>query len=362
MPRAEQKTPAGPASAEPARRFAPPTLLAPRAFEVLALVAFVASITALQLFGVRVTFATVVFTLRETGPRLLAALAAGVGLNLLFRAFPPGRLRAYLPVLKDPAWLLETFRIWLACVLLTHSYLWLKVSIPLLNPRLWDDELARFDAWLHGGISPSRFVVALLEDTVLMPFIDWSYAWWLAVVLAMFGLLATSPSPRVRAQFLFSHVAIWTLGVWLYIAMPALGPGLAFPGEWRTVHAALPRALSSQGALLRNHARVVESRETGVLKAGFNPSLGVAAMPSLHVGIDWLILLWCFRRARPFAAPFLAFVVVTFLGSIATGWHYAVDGYVGIALGQACYWISQRVSLELPDPAEAETTRSSSAV
>jgi hypothetical protein len=325
----------------------------PYPFELVAIVSLAATVTTLRLVGLNVGFWTFLFTVRETGPMLLAALATGTVLNALLRARPSGAATAYLRETLQPSWILDMVRIWTAGELLIYSYTWLKVSIPLVNGDLWDVELARLDQVLHGGLSPSRFFIALFEETPFLSFIDVSYMLWLPVSLAMFGVFATLPGSRSRAQFVFSHVALWTLGVWLYVAMPALGPGLAFPGEWRTVTKSLPRTAAAQRVLLNNYGKVLEARSTGVLRAGFNPSYGVAAMPSLHVGVDWLLLLWCFRRARPLVSLFIGAVLVTFLGSIATGWHYAVDGYAGIAVAHVCFWLSQRVSLDLPDSAEA---------
>ena len=64
--------------------------------------------------------------------------------------------------------------------------------------------------------------------------------------------------------------------------------------------------------------------------------------PSLHVGVHWMLMLWMRRYARPLFLPAVIATFLTFLGSIATGWHYAIDGYVGIALGQLCYWVAVR--------------------
>ena len=322
-------------------------------FELLAGISFVVTLETLWIVGLDVGLRTFGFTIRETGLTLLAALALGTVLNILLRIRPPGAAASYVRTIFKASWVLDTVRIWAACELLLYSYMWLKVSIPFVNGRLWDVELARLDQALHGGFSPNRFLVALFEGTPLLAFFDVSYVLWLPVSLALFGAFATLPDPRTRAQFVFSHVALWTLGVWLYVSVPALGPGLAFPGEWRTVRASLPRNVASQHKLLNNYGKVIEARRTGVLRAGFNPSFGVAAMPSLHVGVDWLLLLWCFRRARPLVSLFIGAVLVTFLGSIVTGWHYAVDGYVGIAVAQLCFWLAQRVSLDLPDSAEA---------
>lgn len=327
----------------------------PEPFELLALVSFVAAVAMLKLAGLRVTLRTLEYMVREVGSRLLVALAVGAALNLLYRCRSREPRLAYLRSLRSPSWLLDTLRVWIASVLVIYAYSWLKVSIPLLNEHVWDAELARIDHALHGGLSPSRFLVAFFEGTPLLRFIDWFYALWVPLTVTSFAFFAMSLSPRARAQFVFSHVTLWTLGVWLYIAVPAVGPGLAFPQEWTSVRSELPRSAAAQVALTQNYRRVVESRSTGVLRAGFNPSYGVAAMPSLHVGVVWLLVLWSRLRARPLYAFFVATLILTFLGSVATGWHYAVDGYVGIAAAQLSYWASRRVSLGLPDPEPAAT-------
>ncbi len=324
----------------------------PEAFELLALVAFISTVSTLLAGGLRMTPRTLWFIVRETGPFLALFLVAGVIANILFRLRPAGALRPYLQSLRSPSWLFLTLRIWVAGVLTLYAYTWLKVAIPLLSERLWDAELARLDQMIHAGLSPSRFLVALFEGTPLLWLLDNVYAIWLPMTMTGAGFFAMTLSPRARAQFFFSYVMIWTLGVWTYVALPALGPALAYPWEWTTVHAELPNALETQARLMGNYERVVESRTTGVLRAGFNPSLGVAAMPSLHVGIVALLLLWCFRRARSLASVFIAALMLTFLGSIVTGWHYAVDAYVGGLLAYVSFAASKMVSPHLPDPEE----------
>lgn len=339
----------------------PLTRFRPEAFEILALVSFAATVATLRLGGLRVNLLTFWFIVRETGPFLLLFLGIGVVANLLWRLQPSGSLRPYLRALRTPSWLLFTVRIWVAGVLNLYAYTWLKVAIPLLNERLWDAELARFDQAFHGGHSPSRLLVALFEETPIPRLLDRVYSLWMPMTMAGAGFFAMSLSPRARAQFFFSYAMLWTLGVWTYVALPALGPGLAYPREWTTVRAELPSAVETQAALLRNYRKVVESRTTGALRAGFNPSLGVAAMPSLHVGINGLLLLWCFRRARPLTALSLVALILTFLGSVVTGWHYAVDAYVGFALAALSYAASRWVSLHLPDPDESDRTCTRSA-
>jgi len=331
----------------------------PYPFELLALLSFVLSWAALRSVGVQIGIESVKYTLWIGATRLLIGLAVGVVINVVYRLWPRGALRAYLREIATVAWFVDTVRILVACTILFHSFSWLKVLIPFVNGRIWDAELAWFDQAFHLGISPNRFFVALFEGTPVLTLIDWTYYSWVPFAVALFGFFATFPDVRTRARFTFSHVAIWTLGVWIYVAMPAVGPGLAFPEDWTGVHDSLPVTVSFQSTLLQNYDLVLKAKQTGLFGSLFNPAIGVAAMPSLHVGIDWLLLLWCRRRARRLLSFMVIAFVIHFLGSVVTGWHYAVDAYVGMAIAQ----LMDRETLlahrlpwgEEPDPAPERT-------
>ena len=78
-------------------------------------------------------------------------------------------------------------------------------------------------------------------------------------------------------------------------------------------------------------------------------------MPSLHVGGHWLLLLWIRRRARPWLLPAALGTALTLIGSVVTGWHYAVDGYVGILIATLAYWAAWRLDPEARPAAEPPT-------
>lgn len=62
----------------------------------------------------------------------------------------------------------------------------------------------------------------------------------------------------------------------------------------------------------------------------FGLGSGISAMPSVHVMIaTWVALAW---RDTRFKWLGVAFFALTFLLSIALGWHYALDGLVGAGL------------------------------
>lgn len=327
------------------RRSGEPARFRPRAYELLALLAFAATFSAVRLSGAPLGPGSVLATLATNGPTLLAALAGGVVLNVLFRLREPGGARAYLLTVRSGPWLIESARILVAGVLLGHAYSWLKVFVPFVNGRRWDVELAWLDQALHLGISPSLFLVALFEGTPVLPLIDWSYFLWLPFALLGFGFFAAFPDRETRVRYAASHVLLWALGAWGYVAMPALGPALAFPDDWKAVRAQMPLNSGGQVTLLLNYQLVLDAKRDGAPPSPYlKPAFGVAAMPSLHVGVDVLLLAWCRRRARPLAPFVLAVLLLHLLGSVATGWHYAVDAYAGAALALFAAWAAGRLA------------------
>src|SRR5204862_2219577 len=75
----------------------------------------------------------------------LLQVAAGVGVRALV-AWRRRRLRSYLTVIRSRQWLADTLRLAVASALFLHAYAWIKLAIPLLHPRLFDQELCHLDA------------------------------------------------------------------------------------------------------------------------------------------------------------------------------------------------------------------------
>ena len=64
---------------------------------------------------------------------------------------------------------------------------------------------------------------------------------------------------------------------------------------------------------------------------------GISAMPSMHVAIATLNAFYLSRINRALGLFGWAFALTILFGSIYTGWHYAVDGYVSILLASAIW-------------------------
>lgn len=274
------------------------------------------------------------------GVFLLQALA-GMAIRLGLAA-RKGTARELLAVYRSKGWLIDTLRLAVFAGLWMHTYGWIKLMIPLLHPRLFDQQLWNLDRAIFFGYSPNVFLVTIFSAPPVLRVIDWTYANVFFASLSIAGVFfASAPERRVRIAFMNSNVLLWLIGAWLYVALPSLGPAYRFPEVWLPLAPLLDRTQTFQRLLMTNYNAVV-AQLRGVRRP-FNILFGVAAFPSLHVAFQMLAFLWMRRLTSWGGIVFGIFAVFIFIGSIVTGWHYLIDGVAGALLAWMCYAAAQRV-------------------
>ncbi len=338
------------------RSFLARTLAVPVRGEIFIYSAAVASLLFLRAEGLHYGWNTIVYFFPRQFRRLPLLLAWGVGLQLVTTLLHRASLRAHIGAMLRLAWWIGWLRVWLAAFVLAYAYVWLKVSVPLVRTtELYDEVLWRLDRWLHFGISPSVFAVELVAGTPVARLLDGWYSLWILTFILMFAWAFATVREDKRRNFLLANGVLWTLGAVIYMVVPALGPCYASPDILGPVRDAIPDAVMAQKVLWANYIAMVRGRE-GVLEH-FQPVLGIAAMPSLHVGSHWLFALWA-RRHEPRLFPFLALATgLTFLGSLVTAWHYAIDGYVGMLIA----WLGVRLADRFEPVVSGDASHSGSA-
>jgi membrane-associated phospholipid phosphatase len=53
-----------------------------------------------------------------------------------------------------------------------------------------------------------------------------------------------------------------------------------------------------------------------------------------------LFALAAWQLSRKAGVVFAVYCAIILVGSVHLGWHYAVDGYAGLALAAVCWWAS----------------------
>jgi hypothetical protein len=250
--------------------------------------------------------------------------------------------RGYLRRLKRPGWWLETARLVLAVALTFFAYGWIKLSMPLVHPRLFDQELWDLDQLLLLGAAPTVFVLDVFGNDAFLKTIDWSYAHiFMASTAVAAAYFLSNPSRRIRVAFVNGNATLWLVGAWLYMLVPSLGPAYRFPDIWLAHGDSLGRTQYLQALLMRNYQNVLRAIR-GEPYAPLNFMFGIAAFPSLHVAFQTYVFLWMRRLWTSGEVLFGIFAAAIFLGSMITGWHYLIDGLAGFALALLCWWIFWR--------------------
>ncbi len=285
------------------------------------------------------------------GPMLYSetlAVIVGVFLVAFFGGYPiyviafvrPKRLTAYIVANMADRFLtrrrlLAALPVFVMMPVFLGAFTSLKSLIPVMNPYGWDVTFAAWDRTLHGGLDPWEWLQPLLGHPLISTSINLIYNSWLAVLyIVLLWQTFSTQNPRLRMQFLLTFVLTWVLlGTVAATALASAGP--VYFGRVTGVE-------DSFAPLMAYLQSVNESYPIGALNAqeflwkiylegGYAPGSGISAMPSLHVAMVFLFALLGWRSGLFPGMVLTAYAVVIFIGSVNLGWHYAIDGYVGIA-------------------------------
>lgn len=252
-----------------------------------------------------------------------------------FKAFylAPGRILAALPVLV----LMGLF------ISVVSS---IKRLIPIIQPFRWDRSFAEIDRVLHGGVQPWELLQPLLGHPFVTRLISefYGYPWLIAVAAMQFWLVFTGHPERQR--LLMTNLLAWILlGGAAAMFFSSAGP--VYYGHF--VAGADPYAdLLAYLASVQQSAPIASMDTQAYLWSMYEaraigPGVGISAMPSMHLSMATLMVLSARRLDRRLTAVALVYLVFLQIGSVHLGWHYAIDGYAGIAGTLAIWWALGRL-------------------
>ncbi|MBE0437115.1 MAG: phosphatase PAP2 family protein [Methylomicrobium sp.] len=240
--------------------------------------------------------------------------------------------------------------------LFMSSFTFMKAMIPVLMPYTWDPLLVYWDRWLHGGTEPWRLLAPLLHRPWLTSAINFAYNLWFFIMYGVFCWQAFDQRrPDLRMRYLLSFFLNWALiGTFAATLFSSVGPvyyHLVY-GE-PSPFAPLTAYLKEVSAIMPVWAVDVQEQLWADYRSNtVGLGSGISAMPSMHLASTFLMTLLAFEYSRiaGWIAVFYTFVI--FIGSIHLAWHYALDGYVGIAMS----WLVWQLAGRLAHPAEWQRT------
>lgn len=250
--------------------------------------------------------------------------------------------RAFL----TPRYLIGFLTVFALMPLFESSFASYKQTIPLIHKFTWDFALMRLDYILHLGHHPWKLLEPMLSFPTLVRAVDLVYMTWFYVLFLSCLWMAWTPRRHLRLCYLLSTLLVWILiGSVMATFLSSAGP---------CFYSHVVSASDNPFALLMKRLNEISQQSNGrYLHALFNqaglwegkitdtwgPFGGISAMPSVHLAMATLFAWLGFAIRKWLGWVFVFYAAAILLGSVILGWHYAVDGYVGIILA-SLIWLS----------------------
>ena len=216
------------------------------------------------------------------------------------------------------------------------AFLYCKMMIPLIQPFSWDATFADWDRALLFGIDPWRLLHPAFGTPWMTFLLDVLYSSWVPAVFIFWAGLLASPrvSTDLRSRYWLATMVSWVvIGIVMATAFSSAGPCY-----FVDVAPTIPSPYTELVAYIKEVDRIhyMSSSTTkaflwDVYTGKADLPGGISAMPSMHNAQAALFVTAAYSINRRFGHFMLAYAVLIFIASIHLGWHYAVDGIVGVA-------------------------------
>lgn len=220
-----------------------------------------------------------------------------------------------------------------------------KSMIPRIVPFYADPWLADVDEWIHGA-APWELAHRLDHDL-------WAYfvfkcydVLWFAQWLGMILFVAMWSDRIARIRYLWAvALTISIVGTLLALLLSSVGPIYYdhFVGGDRFGDLRVAMSGLESSVIVREYAEYLLTLHT-TGNAGLGG--GISVMPSLHVALATLNAYFLSSLNRWLGVLGWIFAALIMYGSVYTGWHYAVDGYVSIIVVSVIWWGTGRLIRE----------------
>jgi hypothetical protein len=210
----------------------------------------------------------------------------------------------------------------------------LKGAIGIIAPFSWDAALADADRWLHFGRAPHEWMWPLLDSPSVVFAFNFAYNFWFVALIATVSTAALALNGNaLRHQFFISFMLVWLLGgFFIATGFSSAGPcyfsRIGLGAEYQPLMDALEHANQTYPIWALSTQDMLWSGFTGASSG----NIGISAFPSMHVASAVLFAIYASQRSVHAGFVMWCFAAIITLGSVALGWHYAVDGYAGAVI------------------------------
>ena len=230
----------------------------------------------------------------------------------------------------------------MALSLFQSAFTAVKTALPIIAGGFpYDNAHAALDRLIHFNTDPWRFLQPLLGFDTMRLLIEWNYnVLWFVICFAVLFFMMTSPKAAgMRTRYFMCFCLVWAvIGTLLAGFFLSAGPAYygRLTGDTERFADQLAFLARSEGspnsaAVYQHYLWTIYSEK----RLGFGS--GISAFPSVHVGLITLTALFLAEFSRKLAFPLAVYVGFIMISSVYLGWHYAIDGYVSVAVTLLIY-------------------------
>jgi hypothetical protein len=311
----------------------------PNALVLITMAATTAGIAAgLTLFHLPISLGLYTGTLAWIGPiALVLSLWAACLISLALNR--PDRPTAFLISRLTNHWrigwrLLRGVPVFLALPAMFSAFTSYKSQLFKIVPYYADPYALDLDRLLH-GIDPWRLLQPIVGHPWITVGLNQVYILWFGEMFLTLSIgIFIVDQERLRSQFLTAYFFSWGIaGCIAATLLASVGPCFYSAFFHADPYADLFSYLDKTRQIYFVPERDLQAALfDGLRKGGIGVGEGISAMPSMHVGIAVLNAIFLSRLNRYVGWAAWLFAALIFIGSVALGWHYAVDGYVAALL------------------------------
>ena len=252
----------------------------------------------------------------------------------------PELLRSIGRTFLHPGRVLNFLMFVIVIALFQKAALDLKANIPAIKPFSWDETFMHLDRVLHYGTDPWRLLQPVMGHPLVTFLANFAYNFWFFLMTGAWFLLASAKRHSLlKNQFLAAFMLAWAIGGGIMaLAFSSAGPvyygRLGLGGDPFAPLMSYLYMVKAHYPLWALDVQEMLWRQFTSADADFD---GISAFPSMHNATAALLALAAWRVNRKLGIFMTAFAAVILPASVHLGWHYAVDGYAGIAIAIVCW-------------------------
>jgi len=214
------------------------------------------------------------------------------------------------------------FRLLYAAILFGVFYRTTGGIMFLVFDKFFDYQLVALEAALY-GMEPTRYIDQYLLSPVLNELFSFCYFCYYLMIPTFLIATFVRKDYEIIKRYLTAAALTYVLSFLLFFLYPIEGPRWHFQGQYLN---------NIDGYLFRYLVEAVIAN--GAVRGG--------CMPSSHIAIALIIMMFFFEHHRIWGWILLPINIGLAIGTFWGRFHYVTDVYAGIGIGFAAYWLVQK--------------------